>query len=275
MIEAEGIRPTDLSSVVLHAHRETVEYALGSPEEVVAYGSHNIATYRFNLGQHGKGWPTLGLDGQGGPSDPYVTLAYITVYVLMQPYLVERQYQEQRGEMTIVYDENGQRVVWYEIGTSDILATSERANTPALAELGDDEAQFQVALRSRPGAEQWRWLCYSANQRNESAMNFMGAVYYFGLRPYERDWIKSYMWFSLAASTGQRPSQDDVKAHAWWTGLRHVVPPGKHVRAALPDYPISQNDVFRGMSTSEVRQAEELANSWKPNPNACSDATHF
>ncbi len=75
------------------------------------------------------------------------------------------------------------------------------------AEQGDAEAQLNLALRygRRDTRKMWLWMCRAANQGYLDAQTQLGVLYRHGnTRRIPRDTGLAYMWFSLAASKGDK-----------------------------------------------------------------------
>jgi TPR repeat protein len=126
------------------------------------------------------------------------------------------------------------------------IAAYDRGDYPAaaehwrpLAEKGDPEAQYRLGELYRLGqgvpedpAAAGRWHLEAAEQGHGRAMYHLALMYYRGRgNDWERDYVRAYVWFKLAA-------EQDIGDSAWW-----------------------RDRLGSKMSTREEREARELLES--------------
>ena len=104
------------------------------------------------------------------------------------------------------------------------------------AKRGDADAQYNMHWKSEE-PENIQWLCRAADQEHWAAQGRLGDIYYNGWFGVNVDHIRSYMWFRLA-------SRGDDKWAAW--AERQL------------------KTRFKGLMPAEIKQAERMADEWKP-----------
>ena len=244
IIAAEGIEPTDLSKVQLGASRKEVDGLLGKPKNVVANEAHKFATYRILLGRPPD--PPQASSGSGadlfsGPAHPgtgYLVMGVLFVYLMLQPYLIAKAYEDQdEGHLTVVYDRDD-KVVWFEGGELSEEQAAESVKALKAAEHGDRDAQYQVAMRTGTPEGRWTWLCRAAHGGHAGARNLLGKAYFEGAPPVEKDLTRAHMWLTLAG-------EPDVPSEA------------------------TAVNVAAQMSPEQIAESERLARAWHPDSREC------
>ncbi|MBV9303586.1 MAG: sel1 repeat family protein [Acidobacteriaceae bacterium] len=116
-------------------------------------------------------------------------------------------------------------------------AASELGNVMAAFNLG--EMYFHGKGIWKDYHEAFKWLSLAAEQGDFNAQMYLGTMYGRGDLGLPRDDVQAYMWFNLAAA------QDG-----------HATELAAQRREA----------VARGMSLTEIAEAQQLAREWKPKP---------
>lgn len=98
---------------------------------------------------------------------------------------------------------DGEKSVPREVAEA-VAALSHKTKQLEEAEKGDLEAQLQQYYNqvNQAPAEAHRWLCKSADQGHPDARYRLALLYEHGNEGIERDYIRAYMWYVLAAETG-------------------------------------------------------------------------
>lgn len=133
-------------------------------------------------------------DGEGVPENDKTAVKWFTLAAeqgdAMAQYNLGVMYDEGEG----VPENNKTAVQWYTLA----------------AEQGDVEAQYNLAYMFRDGEgvlennkTAYRWAKLAAAQGNAEAQGFLGE-----LAMNDEDWIRSYMWFNLAAYNGAEAYND-------------------------------------------------------------------
>jgi hypothetical protein len=121
--------------------------------------------------------------------------------------------------------------------TSDQQALEDEA-LMARAKQGDAEAQYKIHWGLvRP--DNLRWLCLAADQEHRAAQGRLGDIYYNGWFGVDSDFVRSYMWFTLA-TRGQGEWADWAK---------------RQLELRLK---------FKELTPDDVRRAEKMAAEWEP-----------
>jgi hypothetical protein len=113
------------------------------------------------------------------------------------------------------------------------------AELKARADEGDAEAMYRYGSRLRGLEETWRWHCRAAHKGHAKAQYSLATYYGSGLRPAQKDIIKSYLWRSLSLNGGDP-------------------------RAAS-----AREQTAQKMTADQIAEAESLLADWKPNPAEC------
>jgi TPR repeat protein len=105
------------------------------------------------------------------------------------------------------------------------------------AKRGNLEAQLQqyYSLVIRAPADAHQWLCKSADQGHPDARYRLALLYEYGNEGFERDYIRAYLWYVLAAETG-----------SYWAG--------RHLQRLARDH----------LSPDDTVEAKKALREWKP-----------
>jgi hypothetical protein len=125
------------------------------------------------------------------------------------------------------------------------------------AENGQREAMYTLGHEHDAGTlEKWHWVCLAATQGHAKARHETGHYYETGENPVSQDLVRSYVWYSLAETSGYQEAGTRYKKTD--TGMK----------CCFSD--ISRREIVaENLAADQITEAERLVAEWEPNPAEC------
>jgi hypothetical protein len=125
------------------------------------------------------------------------------------------------------------------------------------AENGQREAMYTLGHEHEAGTlEKWHWVCLAATQGHAKARHETGHYYETGENPVSQDLVRSYVWYSLAETSGYQEAGTSYKKTD--TGMK----------CCFSD--ISRREIVaENLAADQITEADRLVAEWDPNPAEC------
>lgn len=174
IVAQNGIEATDLAEIKAGASRETVERLLGPPIGTITSKFGTADIYEYDRGRRPGRPEDFGMLHRDEPVADGA-MGYVLFYLLTQPYWMTELYEEQKGEITVYFDDD------------DIVVAS-------IASGIDEEIAGDVVIKN-------------ASCGNPVSLYDIGRGYEIGIsaihhRPIATQPVEAYFWYTLAAKRG-------------------------------------------------------------------------